>query len=227
MASGNGFGDRTARPYRRRRPLPALIVIAVLCLGALVVWVNAISGKGGDIDSAIRCDPPAQPPPGVAYTPLSHDALDGTPPIPQTKVAVRVFNASSTRGAGALTNESIAALGFEQAGAPDNDPAYPPGHEAKCRGQIRFGENGTSAARTLSLVAPCVELVRDNRKDATVDLSVGSAFGQLQPRPEAKQVLDQLKAFTAQQPTGGAEQSAGQTPKIDPALLAAARDVSC
>ncbi|GAA1960462.1 envelope integrity protein Cei [Amycolatopsis minnesotensis] len=226
MASGKGFGDRTARPYRRRRPLPALIVIAVLCLGALVVWVNAITGKG-DIDSAIRCDPPAQAPPGAAYTPLSHDALDSTAPIPQTKVAVRVLNASSTRGAAALTTENIAALGFEQAAPPDNDPAYPPHHEAKCRGQIRFGENGAPAARTLSLVAPCVELVRDNRKDASVDLSVGSAFGQLQPKAEAKQVLDQLKAFSAQQPTGGAEQSAGQTPKIDQTLLAAARDVTC
>jgi uncharacterized membrane protein (UPF0136 family) len=227
VASGNGFGERGARPYRKRRPLPALIVIAVLGLGAVVVWVHAIV-SGSDSNDAIRCSPAPTPPAGVTFTPLDHSALDDRVPTPQDKIAVRVLNASNTRGQGSITTESLRALGFTQIADPANDPVYPQ-QDAKCRGQIRFGENGTSAARTLSLVTPCMELVKDNRKDATVDLTIGTLFGDVQPNAAATQILDQLKTWSAaHQGGGGGEQSASApAPTIDPALLTAARNVSC
>ncbi len=227
MASGNGIGDRAARPYRRHKPLPALIVIGVLALGAIIVWINAAVGKG-DVDEAVRCDPQASPPPGVTFSTLPHNALDDRAPVPPDKVAVKVLNASSTRGQGSITTTALRELGFTNTGEPANDPAYE-NREAKCRGQIRFGENGITAARTLGLVVPCAELVQDNRKDASVDLVTGTNFGDIRPRAEARQVLTQLAEWSkAHQGGGGNEQSAGaQAPVIDQTLLASARDVQC
>lgn len=227
MASGNGIGDRGTRPYRKHKPLPALIVIGVLALGAIIVWVNAAVGKG-DVDEAVRCDPPASPPPGVTFSTLPHGALDDRAPVPPDKVAYRVLNASGTRGQGGITTTSLRELGFTGAGEPANDPAYE-NREAKCRGQIRFGENGVTAARTLSLVVPCAELVQDNRKDASVDVVTGTLFGDLRPRAEARRVITQLADWSkAHQGGGGNEQSAGaKAPVVDQTLLASARDVEC
>lgn len=226
MASGFGFGNRKKQGYRRRRPVPALIFIAVLGLVAMVIWVRAITSKS-DIDAILRCDPAPTPTQGMTFTSLSHSALDDTAPVPPDKVAVKVLNASQTRGQAAITTESLRELGFNQIAAPENDPSYPTGQEAKCRGQLRFGDNGVSAARTISLVVPCVELVKDTRADASVDLSVGSSFGDVRPTQQARDVLQQLQTWSAQHPDGGNEQSAATSPVIDPALLSAARTVSC
>ena len=227
MASGNGIGDRGARPYRKHKPLPALIVIGVLAVGAIVVWVNAAIGKG-DVDAAVKCDPPASPPPGVTFSSLPHNALDDRAPIPPDKVAYRVLNASGSRGQGGITTTALRELGFSGAADPANDPAYE-NREAKCRGQIRFGENGVTAARTLSLVVPCAELIQDNRKDASVDVVTGTLFGDLRPRAEARQIITQLAGWSkAHQGGGGNEQSAGaKAPVVDQTLLASARDVEC
>jgi len=221
---GKRLGKRSNQPYRRYRPLPAVIVLAVLGLVAMVVWVRAIASKA-DIDAQIRCVPDATPPAGVVFTPLSHAALDDAAPLPLNQVAVKVLNASKSRGLASITTESLRGQGFTQVAPPDNDPAYPDG-DAKCRGQIRFGGSGTSAARTLSFVAPCAELVRDNRTDATVDLVIGNGFTDLQITQQAHQVLQQLQDWSAQHPGGGNDQAA-TSPVIDKSLLAAAHNISC
>jgi uncharacterized membrane protein (UPF0136 family) len=228
VASGNGFGDRNARPYRKRRPLPALIVIGVLGLGAVVVWVNAIVSRT-DIDAAIRCDPAASPPSGVTFTTLGHGALDDREPVPPDKIALKVLNASKLRGQGAITTEALRSLGFTQIAEPADDPAYPADLKANCRGQIRFGENGAAAARTVSLLVPCVELVKDNRQDSSVDLMIGVTFGDVYPNAAAGQILAQLRTWSDQhRGSGGGEQAADATaPVIDRKLLSSARDVSC
>jgi hypothetical protein len=208
--------------------LPALIVIGVLCLGAVFVWVNAIVSRA-DINQAIKCDPPATPAEGVTFTSLNHDALDDRTPIPPDKVAVKVLNASKIRGQGGITTESMRALGFTQIAAPEDDPAYPNELKANCHGQIRFGDNGAAAARTVSLLAPCTELIKDNRQDATVDLTIGTTFGDVRPTAAAAQILEQLRTWSQQhQGSGGGEQSAGATaPVVDQAALKSARDVTC
>ncbi|WP_027927348.1 envelope integrity protein Cei [Amycolatopsis benzoatilytica] len=227
MASGNGSGSRDLRPYRKHRPLPALIVIGVLALGAVFVWVHAVVGRG-DIDEAVRCTPEPTAPPGVTYTQVPHNGLDNRAPVPPDKVALKVLNASTTRGQGGIASTALRELGFTAIGDPGNDPAYPKG-DARCRGQIRFGDNGAAAARTVSLVVPCAELVRDNRKDASVDLTTGKLFTDIQPRPEAVKVLKQLTAWSQSHQGGGSsEQSAGASaPVVDQTLLASARNVTC
>jgi LytR cell envelope-related transcriptional attenuator len=222
---GNRLGNRRTPRQRRYRPLPALSVIVVLGVAAVLVWIHVMT-TNGDIDARIRCDPPATPPPGVVFTALDHTALDDTVPVPPDKVAVKVLNAGQARGLAAITTEKLRDLGFTQVAPPDNDPAYPDG-DANCLGQIRFGDTGTAAARMLSLVAPCAELVRDNRADASVDLALGNGFTDLQLTREQHQVVDELQQWSARHPGDGNDQSATSRPVIDPALLAAAHGVSC
>jgi len=225
VSSGIGYGNRKARSYRKRRPLPALVFFGVLGLVAMFIWVRAITSKA-DINEALRCEPPPVPPAGMTYTNLDYNALDQTSPVPADRVAVRVLNASGKRGQAAITTEALRQLGFTQIADPENDSAYAE-EEAACRGQLRFGDNGSSAARTLSLVVPCVELVRDDRQDASVDLAIGSAFGDVLPNQAARDVLARLAAWSATQGDDGGEQSAVTPPPVDPELLTAARPGTC
>ncbi|KOV79144.1 envelope integrity protein Cei [Nocardia sp. NRRL S-836] len=228
-------------PYKRRRPIPALVLFTVLLVSSVFVWVKVL-GTAGDVDAAIKCNapghtttvdpaaaaaaPPAAPPPALG-TVLEHNALDRTNPVPVGDVNFRVVNASTQRNHAKAVAVMLADLGMKQAGEPGNDPLYPAG-DMNCRGQIRFGAPGAQAARTLSLVEPCLELVRDDRQDATVDVSVGKKFDEVKPNSAARKVLDQLKEWAEQQP----EQQGGQVAEPNPPTLnadnvAAAREVTC
>lgn len=203
------------------------MVLSILGLAAVFVWVNAISSTE-DLEAAIRCDPPPKPSQGVSYTPLKSDALADTPPIPPDRIAVRVLNASGARGDAAMTTEAMRRLGFTQIGEPDNDPAYS-NTVANCHGQVRFGENGAGAARTVALVDPCLQLVRDNRQDATVDLAVGTAFNDVRPSPSGMEIIERLNAWSVRhQGSGNNEQSApGGGPVIDEELFEEAAPTHC
>ncbi|MEU7480913.1 envelope integrity protein Cei [Lentzea sp. NPDC042327] len=229
-------------PYKRRRPVPALILFTVLLVSSVFVWVEVL-GSASDVDAAIRCNPPGgtttnvtsvvdpaaapvAPPPALG-TVLEHDALDRTNPVPVGDVNFRVVNASTQRNHAKAVAVMLTELGMKQAAEPGNDPVYPAG-DMNCRGQLRFGAPGAQAARTLSLVEPCLELVRDDRQDATVDVSVGKKFDEVKPNSAARKVLDQLKEWADQQP----EQQGGQVAEPNPPTLnadnvAAAREVTC
>lgn len=207
MGSGTGgFRRSRVKPYRKRKPLPALIVVAVLGVAASAIWIN-VAASTGDLNEAIRCSPAPQPPEGVTYNPQPYDALSATQPAPPHRVNAAVLNAGGLRGEAGMTTSALQQLGFTQLGEPANDDAFPKG-EASCHGQIRYGPNGEAAARTLLLIDPCLQLVEDGRKDATVDLAIGSAFNDVRPTSEALDVLDQLKR-SSEGRTSGSEQSAG------------------
>ncbi len=232
-----GPASGSLTPYKRRRPIPALVLFTVLLVSSLFVWVKVL-GTAGDVDAAIKCnapghttttaDPAAPPtPPPAPGTVLEHDALDRTNPVPVGDVNFRVVNASTQRNHAKAVAVMLTELGMKQAGEPGNDPVYPAG-DMNCRGQIRFGAPGAQAARTLSLVEPCLELVRDDRQDATVDVSVGKKFDEVKPNSAARKVLDQLTEWAEQQP----EQQGGQVAEPNPPTLnadnvAAAREVTC
>ncbi|MEV0681625.1 envelope integrity protein Cei [Actinosynnema sp. NPDC050436] len=238
MGPGSGSGGSTR--YRRRRPVPALVLFALLAVTSVVVW-NRVLADAGDVDAAIRCNtpgsapsttaapaggaPPAAPP--VMGAVLGHDALDRTEPVPAGSVQFRVFNASTQRNQAKFVATTLAELGLKQAGEPGNDPLYP-AQDMTCRGQIRFGAPGAGAARTLSLIEPCLELVRDDRQDATVDVAVGKKFSEVKPNHDARKVLDQLAAWAEQQPDRqGGQVSEPSTPSVNADNLQAARDVHC
>jgi hypothetical protein len=234
VASGNVWPSNGPQRYRKRRPLPAFILILVLGIATTVVWLNVMSTES-ETANATRCDPPGPRPPSQATpsTPpttlgkaLEYASLDRTVPAPPAQVLVRVVNASTTKGAARIVTASLRQLGFEQVAEPTNDPLY--GNTMTCRGQIRFGPQGTAAARTLSLVEPCAELIRDERKDATVDVAIGEDFDNLRPNASARSALEKLEQWAKEHPeTKGGLQANGPQPEIDAKLLTGARDVRC
>ncbi|MFI9386085.1 envelope integrity protein Cei [Kutzneria sp. NPDC052558] len=236
MTAPVGVRGKAKPLYRKRRPWPALVLFVLLVVVAGFVWVKVIN-TDDDVDAAVRCNapgplpagatPPATPAPKLGAV-LSHDALDKTAPAPAAQVQVRVYNGGETRNQAAIVNSAVLQAGFASAGDPAPDPVYP-ASDLNCRGQIRFGPNGASGARTLSILEPCAELVRDERQDATVDLVVGKKYDEFRVNASAKQVLQELAQWAQKQPQaqgGQLSQPTGQAP-IDADLINAARSVHC
>jgi hypothetical protein len=237
VATGNVWRNYEPQRYRRRRPLPAVILIVILGVAATIVWLRVMDSDTTAADST-HCAPPAPrpttaPPKGKPAPPsptlgqaLQDDSLDRTVPLPPNKALVRVLNAGSKRGGARIVTESLRELGFTQIAEPDNDPLYE--DTMTCRAQIRFGPQGTAAARTLSLAEPCAELIRDDRKDATVDMAIGEEFDDLRPNGQSKKALELLEEWAEEHPSsGGGLQANGPQPKIDANLLSGARKVNC
>ena len=225
-------GGAPVPPYRRRRRTPWVVVVAVLAAVAVVTWTVVLTEAGGP-STATACPPPTSGTlPGEV---VDVEALDGVAPVPPSAVQVRVFNASGQRGQANLVAAQLSDLGFPEAAPPDNDPLHPNG-EMECVGQLRFGPAGAGAARTLTLVLPCVELVRDDRGDASVDVSVGTGFRDVNPPRAVRNALEQIGSGGAT--GGGADGSANADPAdpaasgtaapgVDPTVLETARNRAC
>lgn len=241
MVSGSLTGEREKARYRKRKPIPAIVIVIVLGLAAVFVWSKVIT-KASDVNAAVACPPAAtqqttsaakaqpnkaQPKKDKTSTALPYDALDKIAPEPAAQVRVQVFNASTQRGAATQASNQLTQAGL-QVGEPENDPLYPK-QDMACRGQIRFGANGESAARTVSLLVPCTQLVRDNRQDTTVDLAIGKDFTGVTPNNQARQAMRQLAAWAKQHPTpkGGQQAQASVLPRLSPTLLAEAHSTQC
>jgi hypothetical protein len=229
VVSGGVTREREKARYRRRKPIPAIVIVVLLGLAVVIVWTKVIN-KASDVNTAVACAPssaqPAagQPKPG---TPLSYDALDKIAPEPAADFKVQVVNGSTQGGAATQASNQLAQAGFQTV-KPAEDPLYPK-HDMTCRGQIRFGANGESAARTVSLLAPCTQLVRDNRQDNTVDLAIGKNFTGVTASNEAQQALKQLSAWAANHPAlqGGQQALNSVLPQLNPTLLAQAHSTQC
>ncbi|MFB9903294.1 envelope integrity protein Cei [Allokutzneria oryzae] len=217
--------------YRKRKPVPALILLTILGVLAVSVWTKVFS-TSADIEAAVRCPEPGAPKPGATAAPakpgqaLPLDALDRTDPIAPNDIKVTVLNGSGKRGQAGQVAEELSSLGFNKAGEPADDPVYV-NQDLNCRGQIRFGPNGASAARTMSFLMPCAQFVRDERQDGSVDLALGQKFDGVKPSSEAKQIFEQLKIWADQQPESGGQQAAPAPPSLDQGLVKAARTAYC
>jgi LytR cell envelope-related transcriptional attenuator len=231
VAAGNVMRSGGQR-YRKRRPLPAFLLILVLGIAATIVWIRVMNADD-EVTGAAHCDPPAArsaatsgAAPVKLGKSLENSALDRTEPAAPSSALVRVMNASDKRGVARLVTENLKALGFTQIGEPANDAVY--GEAMSCRAQIRFGAQGTAAARTISLLEPCAELIRDDRADATVDVAVGEEFDDLRPNRAARTLIEQMNDFSAQNPPAqGGLQADQPLPDLDSSLLTAARNVKC
>jgi hypothetical protein len=214
--------------HGRRRPLPALLILVVLAATSAIVWVNVLHQAANSTVRAVCPAGKSAPAKLPALTPLSYTALNSVTPAPAAQVKVRVLNASTQSGLAARVDTQFQQLGFVQAAPPADDPRHPLG-DMRCFGQIRFGPNGAAAARTVSLVVPCAQLVRDSRQDPSVDVALGSYSNDLTPTQATKQVLTQLAAWAAKHPptTGGLQSQSGQQPAVSASLLAGAHTFQC
>ncbi|MFF0487945.1 envelope integrity protein Cei [Nocardia sp. NPDC004068] len=213
--------DDKGRPFLRRRYQPWVAMVAILALICAIVWIKALTTEGRS-HAAMTCNSPSpaqdqaaqqQVAPGQR---VSASRLHDVQPAPLSQAKVRIYNASGQRGLAEHIASRLSDYGFASPPAPvfANDPVYVNG-DLECTGQIRFGVNGRPAAASVQLLAPCAELIEDQRGDDTVDLALGSLFGNdVHPSTDAEEVLKSLKNPA---PSGG----------IDSSLLDAARKGHC
>ena len=223
LITGGSSTDEKGRPFRRRRPLPWLILVTVFAVLGAVVWVSVLSTDDASTTAMACNDPsPSSDPAAPAPAPLGQrvDAgrLEDVEPAALSATRVRVYNANGQRGQAAHIASQLSDLGF--ASAPDvqvgNDPVYVD-QNMECSAQIRFGPSGAAAAASVELAAPCAELIEDTRPDDTVDLALGTYFGEIAPNDDAEEVLRTLRS----------QQPGAQPAPLDGDLLEAARTARC
>jgi LytR cell envelope-related transcriptional attenuator len=212
ITEGTAF-DKHGRPFRRRNPRPAMVVLIFLTVATAVVWTIALT-RPAKVHEAAACNPPPQPTadtPAQLGEPLSRSAMADVSPAKLSDTKVRVLNASGRGGQAADVAGAMKDLGFAQPTAA-NDPLYA-GTRLTCQGQIRFGTAGQTTAAAVWLVAPCTELFNDNRADDSVDLALGTDFTALAHNDDIDAVLATLRP--------------GATGPSDPTLIAKIHSSSC
>jgi hypothetical protein len=163
-----------------------LLIVSALAATATVIWMHLLERE--QLANRPTGCPVSAPQSVVAYATLASNA-----PVSPGAAEVSVLSATNRRELATHVATSLKILGFVRATPLGKDLLHPPG-TMRCIGQIRFGPHGVRAARTLSLVLPCAQLVRDQRQDNSVDLALGNAFANLDPRPSARAALRQLEA---------------------------------
>ena len=213
ITEGTAF-DKHGRPFRRRNPRPAIVMVVFLLVVTGVAWTVALT-RPARVHQAEVCNPPPQAAAGSAPAqlgePASRSEMMDVTPAKLSDTKVHVLNASGRGGQAADVAGALKDLGFAQPIAA-NDPIYATAR-LDCQGQIRFGTAGQATAAAVWLVAPCTELFRDNRADDSVDLAVGTDFGSLSHSDDIDAVLATLRP--------------GATEPSDPALLSRIHATSC
>jgi hypothetical protein len=213
ITEGTAF-DKHGRPFRRRNPRPAIIVVILLVVATAVAWTVALT-RPTDVREVAVCNPPPQPtgtasPINLGEQVSRTDMID-VAPAKLADTRVRVLNASGRGGQAGDIAGALQDLGFAQPTSA-NDPAYA-GTRLECQGQIRFGTAGQATAAALWLVAPCMELFHDSRGDDSVDLALGTDFSSLAHNDDIDSVLATLRP--------------GATEGADHALLSKIHSASC
>ncbi|SON62321.1 hypothetical protein MSIMFI_03846 [Mycobacterium simulans] len=212
ITEGTAF-DKHGRPFRRRNPRPAIVVVVFLVVVTGVVWTVALS-RPVDVREAAVCNPPPQTAgsgPTTLGEQVSRSEMTDVAPAQLSDTRVRVLNASGRGGQAADIAGALQDLGFAQPTSA-NDPIYA-GTRLTCQGQIRFGTAGQATAAAVWLVAPCTELFHDSRADDSVDLALGTEFTSLAHSDNIDAVLATLRP--------------GATEPADHALLAKIHANSC
>ena len=212
ITEGSAFDNR-GHPFRRRNVWPGVIVALVLVLITTVVWLMALN-RPADVREAAVCNPPppqTDPSAPTMGQPVSRSDMTDIAPARLAETKIQVLNASGQGGQASDVSGALRDLGFAQPTAA-NDPVYA-GTRLTCQGQIRFGPKGQAAAASVWLVAPCTELLQDNRPDNSVDLVVGTAFTALTHSDDIDAVLAGLRPDA--------------TEPADPDLLAKIHSATC
>ncbi len=127
------------------------------------------------VDHVVQCTRVRRRPRAVARPPSTRPR----PPPPRTP-RCGCSTAPASAGRPSSPRWSSASSACPRRASPTTTRSTPP-RTSPASGQIRYGPAGASAARTLSLVVPCAELVDDGRQGATVDLALGSDFRDITP----------------------------------------------
>ena len=184
--------DKNGNLFRRRNYRPAIIGLTVLFTLTALIWTFALT-RPVTVGEAAACNAP--PAPSGPTAPklgdrVSASSMVDVAPAKLAETNIRVLNASGQGGQAGDVAGSLRDLGFAAPTAA-NDPIYA-GTRLGCQGQIRFGQSGRAGAAAAWLVAPCVELYQDDRKDNSVDLVIGADFTALANSDDIAAVLTGL-----------------------------------
>jgi hypothetical protein len=153
--------QRTARPPVRarsgRRPIPPLIFLIVLAIGAGAVWWNVFrQDEARSEDQAAACA----------------TAQSAPPSLDPATVSVRVLNATDQGGIAQAVAGELQTRGFviAEIGNDDTD------REVTGPGEVRHGARGADAALFVALLLPGAGNYPDTRATETVDLVLGPDF---------------------------------------------------
>lgn len=168
-------GPRSNNSHRRQKtPVVAIVLVVVgmlVLFGAGFGLTRIIQGATSGDSSSTASDSSG----GSSSEPIPCVTVTVTPgagvPSP-SQVTTNVYNATDRTGLAATTAEELQKRGFV-IGTIDNDPLS---KTVTVSAEIRHGPSGESAARLMSFYFPGSILVNDNRKDATIDTVIGSAF---------------------------------------------------
>jgi hypothetical protein len=199
ITEGTAF-DKRGRPFRRRNYLPAILLFAALAVVTMMVWLMALN-RPPDVHEAAVCNAPPPPADPTATAPqlgeqVSRQTMTDVNPAKLADAKIRVLNASGQGGQAGEVASELRDLGFAEPAAT-NDTVYA-NTRLECQGQIRFGPSGRAAAAAVWLVAPCTELFQDQRSDNTVDLAIGTQFGELTHSDDIDAVLASLRPDATQ-----------------------------
>jgi len=205
--------DKDGKPFVRRNYRPGIIALALLLTLTALSWVFVIT-RPVAVGEAAACNAPPTPTDPAAPklgARTSGSALIDVAPAKLADTTIRVLNASGQGGQAGEVAGALRDLGFAAPTAA-NDPIYA-GTRLSCQGQIRFGQGGRPSAAAAWLVAPCVELHQDDRKDDSVDLVIGSDFTSLANSDDIAAVLSGLRP--------------GATEPADSALVTKIHNAAC
>jgi len=205
--------DKDGQPFRRRKYGPGIIAAVVLAVLTALSWMFVLT-RPVTVAEASACNAPPTPTDPAAPKLgdlVGRTALIGVAPAKLADTKIRVLNASGQGGQAGEVAGALRDLGFAAPTAA-NDPIYA-GTRLTCQGQIRFGKSGRPSAASAWLVAPCVELYQDDRKDDSVDLVIGTDFTSLTNSDDIAAVLSGLRP--------------GANEQADPALVTKIHNASC
>lgn len=212
ITRGTAVG-KDGQPFRRRNYRPGIVALAVLAVLTALSWAFVLT-RPVDVAETTACNAPPTPtdPAAPKLGQLaSRSSMADVAPAKLADTKIRVMNASGQGGQAGEVAGALRDLGFASPTAA-NDPIYA-GTRLTCQGQIRFGPGGRAGAAAAWLVAPCVELYQDDRKDDSVDLVIGTDFTSLTNSDDIAAVLSGLRP--------------GATEPADPALIAKIHNGSC
>jgi hypothetical protein len=155
----------------RRRPLPALAVIAALCVLTAIVWFRVLhrTDAGGSA-TASGCPTPTP-------TPVAKPTVLPTPP----HITVVVLNSTHRNGLAKATKQLLTKRGFRVTLATDDSAQFGGHGLIKGVAEIRYGTSALPGATLLSYYIPRATLKPSDSDTGTVTVSLGEKFRNLAP----------------------------------------------
>jgi hypothetical protein len=179
--------DRARLVRRRREHSRQILIFGVLGTALAAAFTLALLIFDGIIDApfargfttphAVVADTPPPCLPEVIGQP------DGALPVPYDEIDLRIYNGSGTSGVATANQTVLGRRGFAIEIVGDWAGTVP-------LNQMRFGVRGIASAYTVAAHFPPMQMILDDRTDASVDLIVGDAYDQPLPTDQVSLAAD-------------------------------------